>query len=52
MLEQVSQVQRPSHDAIFADLSRDEFDTVRRVLPRLVESSAHSIRLVDLLTSQ
>ena len=52
LLEQVNRVQRPSHDAIFADLSRDEFDTLRRVLPRLVESSANSVRLVDFLTSQ
>ena len=52
LLEQVSRVQRPGNDAIFAELSRDEFDTLRRVLPRLVESSAHSVRLVDFLTSQ
>ncbi len=52
LLESVNRVQRPSNDTIFGTLSRDEFDMLRQVLPRLVEASGKSAKLIDFLTSQ
>ena len=52
LLESVNRVQRPSNDTIFGTLSRDEFETLRRVLPRLVEASGKSAKLIDFLTSE
>ena len=52
LLDQVGRVQRPGNDTIFGVLSRDEFDTLRRVLPRLVESSERSMKLIEFLGSE
>ncbi len=51
LLDKVNRVQRPSNEAIFGALARDDLDTLRRVLPLLVEASGKSVKLIDFLTS-
>jgi DNA-binding MarR family transcriptional regulator len=51
LLDRVIRIQRPSNDTIFGNLSADEFRTLRAIVPKLVEASDQSLKLIDFLTS-
>lgn len=46
-LEDLKTVQAPVNDAIFASLTRDEFDLLRDIQSRLVQHSAEALALLD-----
>jgi DNA-binding MarR family transcriptional regulator len=51
MLVGLCRIQRPSNDTIFGSLSADEFEALRSIIPRLVEATDQSLKLIDFLTS-
>ncbi len=51
LIDRLSRIQRPSNDTIFASLSAADFQTLRRIIPQLVEATDQSLKLVEFLTS-
>lgn len=46
-LENLKAIQAPVNDAIYSSLTREEFDTLRGVMSRLVQHSAEALVLLD-----
>lgn len=51
LLDKLSRIQRPSNDTIFASLSVQDFQTLRTMIPQLVEATDQSLKLIDFLTT-
>jgi len=51
LLDKLNRLQRPSNDTIFGGLTAKDFQTLRTLMPQLVEASDHSLKLIDFLTS-
>ena len=51
LLDKLSRIQRPSNDTIFGSLSAADFQTLRSIIPQLVEGADHSLKLIDFLTT-
>ncbi len=51
LLQKVTLLQRPSNDTIFGRLSREDFETLRRIIAQLLEASDHSLKLIDFLAA-
>ena len=51
LIDRLSRIQRPSNDTIFASLSAADFQTLRTILPQLVEATDQSLKLIDFLTA-
>ena len=51
LLDKLSRIQRPSNDTIFGSLSAADFQTLRTIIPQLVESTDQSLKLIDFLTT-
>ncbi len=51
LIDRLSRIQRPSNDTIFASLSAADFQTLRTIIPQLVEATDQSIKLIDFLTA-
>ena len=50
LLDKLNRLQRPSNDTIFGGLTAKDFQTLRTLMPQLVEASDHSLKLIDFLT--
>jgi len=48
-LDQLSRIQGPSNDTIFGSLSATDFQTLRTIIPQMVEATDQSLRLIDFL---
>lgn len=46
-LENLKTIQAPVNDAIYSSLTREEFETLRDVMSRLVQQSAEALALLD-----
>ncbi len=51
LLDKLSRIQRPSNDTIFGSLSAADFQTLRTIIPQLVDSTDQSLKLIDFLTT-
>lgn len=51
LLDTLCQIQQPSNDTIFGSLSAQDFETLRHIIPQLVEATDQSLKLIDFLTS-
>lgn len=51
LLDELTAVQAPVNDALFGDLTAEEFDTLRTIMTRLVETAGRSLHLFDFLAS-
>lgn len=48
-LNELTRVQQPANDALFGELSDEDFDMFRRILPVLVDSADRSLRLIEFM---
>lgn len=51
LLDELTAVQAPVNDALFGDLTAEEFDMLRAMMTRLVDTADRSLHLFDFLAS-
>lgn len=52
LLQSLTAIQRPANDALFADLTAEEFHILRNLMSRLVLTGDKSLALLDFMASQ